>query len=249
MARKTKIGIDYFPHKCAHDDELEYIIALHKETGYYIYFRLLEKIYNDLGYYTKWDKKNAILFANKINVDINKLNDVINDCLSEHLFDKSLHKKHNILTSKGIQVRYFEAIDRRKEAEIINEYILIKDDYINTLNVNINRINVDGSTQSKVEESIYIYNKFYDEQIAIADKNHFFQYSKFVDFIFKNNPTNKPLNKVLNLSDQIKQETLNNWLKEHNPELIKSTILNLENYTKKNYKSFTLTINEWLKKK
>jgi len=153
MARKIKIGLDYFPHSCSLDDELEYIIAIHKEVGYYVYFRLLERIYNNLGYYINWDKKNIALFSNSINVDINKVNDVINDCLSEHLFDKLLNKKYNILTSKGIQQRYFEAIDRRKEAEIIKEYILLNDDYINKVNVVINWLNVDKSTQSKVEKS------------------------------------------------------------------------------------------------
>ena len=153
MPRKTKIGLDYFPHSCNLDDELEYIIAVHKEQGYYIYFRLLERIYKHLGYYINWDKKNIALFSNSINVDINKINDTINDCLSEHLFNKSIHKKHNILTSKGIQERYFEAIDRRKEAEIIKEYIILKNVYINKLKVNIIWLNVNKSTQSKVEYS------------------------------------------------------------------------------------------------
>lgn len=163
MARKVKIGLDYFPHACSLDDELEYIIAVHKELGYYVYFRLLERIYKNLGYYINWDKKNIALFSNSINVDINKINDIINDCLSEHLFDKSLHKEHNIITSKGIQERYFEAIERRKEAEIIKDYILLKDVYINSLNVNINWLNVDKSTQSKVKESK-------EEKIKVIDE-------------------------------------------------------------------------------
>lgn len=160
MARKVKIGLDYFPHSCTLDDELEYIIAVHKEIGYYVYFRLLERIYKNLGYYIKWDKKNIALFSNSINVDINKINDIINDCLSEYLFNKNIHKKYNIITSKGIQERYFEAIERRKEVEIINEYILLKDVYINSLNVNINWLNVDKSTQSKVYKSKKDNNKF-----------------------------------------------------------------------------------------
>ena len=91
--------------------------------------------------------------SNSINVDINKINEIINDCLSEHLFNKFIHKKFNIINSKGIQERYFEAIDRRKEAEIIKEYIVLKNEYINKLNVNINWLNVDKSTQSKVDKS------------------------------------------------------------------------------------------------
>lgn len=152
MGRKIKTGLDYFPHDCSHDDELKYIIALHKETGYYVYFRLLEKIYKNLGYYIEWEKKNVTLFSNEINLDMSKVNVVIDDCFKENLFDISLYKKYNIITSKGIQERYFEAIERRKQADIINEYILLKDVYINKLNVNINWIYVDIKTQSKVEK-------------------------------------------------------------------------------------------------
>ena len=153
MARKGKIGLDYFPHDTDFDNELEYLIAIHKETGYYVYFRLLERLYSVYGYYYPADKKSLALLSGKINVDINKITDVINDCLSEHLFDKSLHKKYQILTSRGIQKRYFEAINRRNEVQIITEYILIDNEYINKLNVNIIQLNVDKSTQSKVKES------------------------------------------------------------------------------------------------
>lgn len=144
MARPIKTGLDYFPHDTEFDNELEYIIAVHKEIGYYVYFRLLERLYKVFGYYYPADKKSLALLANKINVNINSVNVVINDCLSEHLFDKKLHKEYEILTSRGIQKRFFDAISRRKECEIIKEYIIEDNGYINTLNVNINWINVDN---------------------------------------------------------------------------------------------------------
>ena len=153
MARKPKVGLNYFPHNCDYDDELKYIIALHKELGYYVYFELLRRIYSGFGYYMHSSEKVLTLFSNEINVDINDLNVIINTALSEHLFNKSLHSKYEILTSKGVQERYFEAIKRRNSIDIINEYILI--DYVNILgdNVNINLLNVDKSTQSKVKKS------------------------------------------------------------------------------------------------
>jgi len=153
MARKTKQGIDYFPHSCNYDDELKYIIALHGSEGYMVYFELLRKIYSDFGYYMNADKKVIALFSNEINVSIEKINVIINDCLGEHLFNKSIHKKYNILTSKGIQERYFEAIKRRKEIDLVKEYILIINVDNLLINVDINYLNVDKSTQSKVKES------------------------------------------------------------------------------------------------
>jgi len=159
MARKVKIGLDYFPHSCDHDDELKYIIALHKDTGYYVYFRLLEKIYKNLGYYIEWEKKNIALFSDEINIEIPKIITILNDCIEEKLFDKNIFNKYNVITSKGIQERYFEAIERRKHSCVIKEYILLKDDYINEINVNINWLNVDKSTQSKVNKTKVDYKK------------------------------------------------------------------------------------------
>lgn len=163
MARSIKIGLDYFPHDTEFDNELEYIIAVHKETGYYVYFRLLERLYKVFGYYYPADKKSIALLSNKINVSINQINAIINDCLSEQLFNKKLHKEYEILTSRGIQKRFFDAIGRRKECEIINEYILLENEYINSLNVTINMINVNKSTQSKVEKSKINQSIIFDE--------------------------------------------------------------------------------------
>lgn len=160
MARKIKVGIDYFPHSCELNDELMYIIGLHKETGYYVYFRLLEKLYHQYGYYAKWDKKNIVLFSEKINVDINKINDIIIDCFCGNIFDKRLHDEYKILTSEGIQKRYFEAIDRRKSADVISNYLLIDEKIfdtikadINLISVDFNRINDNISTQIRKDKS------------------------------------------------------------------------------------------------
>ncbi len=152
MARKIKVGLDYFPHACHLDDDLKYIIAIHKSDGYYVYFRLLEHIYSK-GYYCEWNKKNIALFSDKVSMDIDKLKTIIDDCADEKLFSKKLLNDHNILTSKGIQERYLEASDRRKKVELINVYILIDNVSINYDNVDIIEIDVDISTQSKVKES------------------------------------------------------------------------------------------------
>ena len=179
MARKLKQGLDYFPHDCSLDDELKYVIAEHKETGYYIYFRLLEKIYSENGYFMKSDEKTLKLYCNEINVDIIKINDVINTCLCEHLFCKEKFEKYQILTSKGIQERYIEAIDRRKEISFIEQYLLLdlENVSIKLKNVNINLINVDNNSQSKVK-----YSKVNESKVK-----HVFKESPYFDFkLFKN---------------------------------------------------------------
>jgi len=219
MARKIKQGLSYFPHDCIFDDNLEYIIALYKETGYYVYFRLLEKIYFENGYYFEATKKNLILFSGKINVDIEQINVIINDCLGEHLFNKNIHKKYEILTSKGIQDRFFEAIKRRKEIDLIKEYILI--DNVNNLliNVDINYQNVSKSTQSKVKESKVKKSKEFIKPTLQNVKDYFREnkYTEQLAIKFYNsydvaNWVDSKGNKILNW----KQKAIQVWFKDDN---------------------------------
>lgn len=149
MSRPLKTGLDYFPMDVDMDDKVELIEAKHGIIGFGILIKLYQRIYKE-GYYLRWNEETQLLFSRRINVDINEVIEVVNDCLRYHLFDKTLHKKYQILTSHGIQSRFLQAIDRRKYAEMIKNYVIVD---INGLNVNINLINVDISTQSKVKES------------------------------------------------------------------------------------------------
>lgn len=186
MARPKKQGIDYFPLDVnfSEDEKIEIIEAEFGPTGFYVILKLFMRIYGMDGYYMMFTSREQKLFSKRINVDINSVNVIINSALEEGIFDKNLYKKYGILTSKGIQKRYFEIIQRRKNTEIIKEYLLvdlqsnenfkfisiesendISYDNINSINVNINSINVDINednvdtmsainTQSKVKESI-----------------------------------------------------------------------------------------------
>jgi hypothetical protein len=93
----------------------------------------------------------------------------------------------------------------------------------------------------------YKYNKFYDEQINIAEENNNSIYKAFVNFLFVTNPNNEPLKKVLSLSNQISVKILDRLLLTYKSDLIKDKILNLENDVTHKYKSFNLTLQNWLK--
>lgn len=149
MSRPLKTGLDYFPMDVEMDDKVELIEAKHGILGFGILVKLYQRIYKE-GYFLKLTEETLLIFSKRVNVDINKVNEVINDCLRYQLFDENLHKKYQILTSPGIQKRYLQAIDRRKDIELIQNYIIVD---INGLNVNINWVNVDISTQSKVKET------------------------------------------------------------------------------------------------
>lgn len=170
MARPIKQGLDYFPLDVDidSDDKTAMIEALHGIEGFGIVIKLLMKIYKE-GYFYEWNKREQILFSKRVNVDINQVIDVVNDCINEGMFNKDMYEQHKILTSKGIQKRYLEAIKRRKEVVFDAKYYLIDDikpivgtsnlsvflvdEDNNRVNVNINSINDNISTQRKGKQN------------------------------------------------------------------------------------------------
>ncbi|WP_196493801.1 Lin1244/Lin1753 domain-containing protein [Ornithinibacillus caprae] len=157
MVRPIKEGLDYFPLDVDidQDDKIALIEANHGLEGFGVVIKILMKIY-DNSYFYQWGEKEQLLFSRRVNVNINKVNDIINDCLKWGLFSESLYQKHQILSSKGIQKRYLEASSRRKRVEISENYLLMDkkevNSYKNLVIVNINSINDNISTQRKVEE-------------------------------------------------------------------------------------------------
>lgn len=173
MARPTKEGLDYFPldTDIDQDDKIALIEADFGVKGFGIVIKLLMKIYSE-GYFYDWGEMEQKLFSRRVNVGNNLLSDVVNACIRWRVFNKRLFEKYQILTSPGIQKRYLEATTRRKDVEIIEEYILLSKSefskYSNIVIVNIDDdskgVNVDINSsssepmptetpQSKVKES------------------------------------------------------------------------------------------------
>lgn len=143
MARPQKEGLDYFPLDVDidQDDKIALIEAQHGIEGFGVVIKLFMKIYSN-GYYYAWTEKEMLLFKKRVNVDINLINEIINDCARWGLFDKNLFEQHKVLTSKGIQRRYLKAAERRQSVQIEKEYLLLDgievNDYKNLVIVDIN---------------------------------------------------------------------------------------------------------------
>lgn len=170
MARPEKTGLDYFSLDVDmdQDDKIMLIEAKHGIAGFGIVIRLLMKIYKE-GYFYRWTEREQLLFSKRVNVDIYQVNEVVNDCIKWDLFNEEIYKKHQVLTSKGIQKRYLAAVGRRNSITLIRDYLLVDPaqfykkqiTFINADNnpVNANNnphsdtVNNDTSTQSKVKES------------------------------------------------------------------------------------------------
>lgn len=155
----AKSGIDYFPLDVTLDAKFELIEAEFGLTGFGVVVHLLQEIYGKAGYYIEWTEEVALLFARKVGLGGNAVSEIVDASIRRGMFDQEKYDKYRVLTSKGIQKRYFEAVSRRKALEVDFNILLI--DVAQILpNVNIQRGNVnilsknaDISKQSKVEES------------------------------------------------------------------------------------------------
>jgi Domain of unknown function (DUF4373) len=149
MSRPIKQGLDYFPMDVDLDNKFELIEAKHGVAGFGIIIKLFQRIYKE-GYFLKWDEETALLFSKKINVDINEVNAIIEDCFRYQLFSKTTFSRYKILTSAGIQKRFCSAIKRRNEVNFCKNFILI--DVNALINVDINWINVNNKYTKESKE-------------------------------------------------------------------------------------------------
>lgn len=154
-----KNGIDYLPLDVQLDDKFELIEAQFGLKGFAVVVKLFQKIYGGQGYYCEWTNDIGMLFSRRICENYALVSDIVSASIKRGIFDRNLYDKYSILTSAGIQKRYFEAASRRKKINVKREYLLVqldqnlKDVYIFEENVDISDKNVDISKQSKVKES------------------------------------------------------------------------------------------------
>ena len=153
MARPTKQGLDYFPldSQFLSDIKVRKIMKAQGVNAISVLISLLCNIYRDNGYYIKRDDDVSFLISDEIGVKEEYVNEVIDKAIQVGFFDKNMFEKFQILTSNGIQKRFFEATERRKVVQVIDEFRINANN--NEVNVNINPINDNRSTQSKVKES------------------------------------------------------------------------------------------------
>jgi hypothetical protein len=128
MARPIKDGCDYFPLDVRDDDKLLYIEAKHGFISKAIINTLWQKIY-ERGCYMEWNQREQWILQNRAGIDSEKMTSILLDCLEVGLFDETLFNRHKILTSRGIQKRYFKIKDRKTKfvaSTIPAEYMLIE---------------------------------------------------------------------------------------------------------------------------
>lgn len=131
MARKNKIGLDYFPFEVSFFSDLKIRRLIRKSSSdaVAVYSYLLCLIY-ERGYYLEYNTDLNFIIHEGTGVEESKIEAILVVCTEVELFDKQLFHEHNIITSKGIQERfeYVNKICKRKA--IVSEYNLIPSEEI-----------------------------------------------------------------------------------------------------------------------
>lgn len=175
MARKCKVGIDYFSHDvhCTSDRKLKLIKAKYGVIGYGVYFLILEEIYKE-GYCLQIDDEFNILFISDHNLEEDVYINCLNDCIKFGLFNDNIYKKYSILTSKRIQENYIEATSRRKSIEIDVTILLIDVDILpDNINIGTQKKRKEIKGEEIKEDNKLSFDTFwdlYDKKVGKKDK-------------------------------------------------------------------------------
>ncbi|WP_082341546.1 DUF4373 domain-containing protein [Paenibacillus solani] len=126
MARPLKESLDYFPLDIDFDQDDKLIVPLAKfgMEGLGVIVKLMGEVYRK-GYFYPWTEREHYVFSNRVNVDINRVKEIVNDCIKWGFFNQKVFDAEGVLTSKGFQKRFIEAAKRRKSITIIDDYLLI----------------------------------------------------------------------------------------------------------------------------
>ena len=127
MARPNKMGLDYFPFDVDFFNDGK-IVAISGEFGIkgeIVVIKLLCAIYRN-GYFILWnDLLKFKLLRDLPGVSSELLDSIMNRLVLWGFFDKDLFDSMGVLTSAGIQKRYFKISKRRKSVDDFR-YLLIK---------------------------------------------------------------------------------------------------------------------------
>ena len=116
--RPRKEGLDFAGwdvHVLENDTKIDQLIDAQGIAAFTVYFYLCQRAYATHGYYLEWSYSLCPTVARKLGKGACSefVKNVVDICFQCCLFDKSLFEVHGILTSRGLQKRYWAAISDR----------------------------------------------------------------------------------------------------------------------------------------
>lgn len=132
MAGKPKKKLDYAGWSVDifdNDTKMDKLLDAQGWNGFGIYFYLCQKAYGSEGYYYLWGYDDCASTARKMGGGIGSgtVKETVDYCLQIGLFDKGLFDRWGVLTSKGIQRRYWSVAAERRDKTVYTEYWLLQD--------------------------------------------------------------------------------------------------------------------------
>lgn len=129
MARPHKLGLDYFPFDVDFfaDEKIAAISGEFGIKGEITAIKLLCAIYRN-GYFILWSEPMKYkLLRDLPGVSSELFDQIVNRLVKWGFFDETLFNTVKVLTSRGIQKRYFSIVRRRGNLQK-KDYILVSDD-------------------------------------------------------------------------------------------------------------------------
>lgn len=132
MARPPKKGIDYSGWSVTifdNDTKMDKLLDAHGWIGFGVYFYLCQRAYGGEGYFYRWGYDDCASTSRKMGggVSSGTVKEAVGYCLQIGLFDKGLFDRWGVLTSRGIQRRYWEVVKERDVRSVISDYWLLQD--------------------------------------------------------------------------------------------------------------------------
>lgn len=131
--RPPKKGIDYAGWSVSifdNDTKIDKLLDAHGWCGFGIYFYLCQRAYGGEGYFYQWGYDDCASTSRKMGGGIGSgtVREAVGYCLQIGLFDQGLFDRWGVLTSRGIQRRYWEVVKARDVRTVISDYWLLQDE-------------------------------------------------------------------------------------------------------------------------
>lgn len=172
MGRKKKIGLTWFRMDVDIFQDIKVRKLIRRQGGkaFTVYALLLGDIYRN-GYYMRWDTELPFIISEQTGYDEVYIQEVIKSCLSLGLFSEKLFNTEGVLTSRGIQTRYLDALNYMKRKAEIEEYSLLSDEDYDENSVQKTSENMPISPKKSEEKDISSEEKtISSEEMAISSE-------------------------------------------------------------------------------
>lgn len=134
MPRKAKTGLDHFPFETDlfSDIKVRKLIKYQSAKAIAVYAFLLCTIYRD-GYYIVWDRELPFIISESLGFDEAFVGEAIECMVRLGLFDEHMYREKQVLTSRGIQMRYLKELGRLRRSGDVSEYSLLDSPHLKTM--------------------------------------------------------------------------------------------------------------------